>query len=106
LPCSLPSTTEHTPAVRRGLNNRFDHAFDPDRKPIVDAVRLSIVRVPSRRPQGAPDRRLRAAHSGCVGAVLVSAARARDYQPTLPSTSSRMRSACPLWRAYSSIMCA
>ena len=27
------------------------------------------------------------------------------YQPTLPSTISRMRSACPLWRAYSSIMC-
>ena len=26
------------------------------------------------------------------------------YQPTSPSTSSRMRSAWPLWRAYSSIM--
>ena len=26
------------------------------------------------------------------------------YQPTAPSVSSRIRSACPLWRAYSSIM--
>jgi hypothetical protein len=26
------------------------------------------------------------------------------YQPTAPSMSSRMMSACPLWRAYSSIM--
>jgi hypothetical protein len=26
------------------------------------------------------------------------------HQPTRPSTSSRIRSACPLWRAYSSIM--
>jgi hypothetical protein len=28
----------------------------------------------------------------------------RGHQPTAPSTSSRMRSAWPLWRAYSSIM--
>ena len=27
------------------------------------------------------------------------------YQPVLPSATSRRRSACPLWRAYSSIMC-
>ena len=28
-----------------------------------------------------------------------------NQQPTVPSTSSRIRSAWPLWRAYSSIMC-
>jgi hypothetical protein len=31
--------------------------------------------------------------------------RLSDYQPTAPSTSSLMRSACPLCLAYSSIMC-
>jgi len=27
------------------------------------------------------------------------------YSPVAPSSDSRNRSACPLWRAYSSIMC-
>ena len=27
------------------------------------------------------------------------------YSPTAPSIASRRRSACPLWRAYSSIRC-
>ena len=31
--------------------------------------------------------------------------RRADYSPTLPSTDSRIRSACPLCRAYSSIRC-
>ena len=55
------------------------------------------------RPRSAPHA---PARRGDLGARRLSLPRVRGvaYQPTDPSTSSRMRSAWPLCRAYSSIM--
>ncbi len=66
-----------------------------------------------RRPEGARgciDMRLRrGARSATTGPQSVDGRSGRfrrsAYSPVTPSIRSRMRSAWPLWRAYSSIMC-
>ena len=65
----------------------------------LSAVSTDLPLVERARPPGSPD----GSRSG-DGAGAVPSAR-RIYSPVTPSMDSRIRSAWPLWRAYSSIMC-
>ena len=94
-------TGSPTPTSRQcDEHDHYEHVDAVRNAAAADSDRHSVATF-GVRPNAAPGTRTPPQSSGLVSGTKVR----RAQSPVAPSMASRSRSAWPLWRAYSSIMC-